>query len=246
MNQDVFQQLGLDTKEATVYQALLALGPSPIRSISERAKINRGTTHECLKRLLEKGVVNYLPKGQRKLFAPRDPEILLDLAERRQADLNRAIGNLKSELIPELKQLIPDASSTSVQFFEGDNGIEYVLRDILNNVALQEPREYSVFSSKPIRSHLYRPFPNFTNQRIRRGITVKAIAIGDGGEDAELSERKWLKTEGKVDAAYIAIYPPKVAIISLASNNYPTALVLESKEVAAAQKIIFDTLWSLL
>ena len=74
----------------------------------------------------------------------------------------------------------------------------------------------------------------------------KVIAIGEGGEDAELSERKWIKTEGKVDAAYIAVYPPKCAIISLASANYPTAVVIESKEVATAQKIIFDTLWGLL
>lgn len=153
---------------------------------------------------------------------------------------------LKNSIIPELNQLKPNFVTANVQFYEGDDGIEYVLRDILSSVAESAARSYSVFSSKPIRSHLYRPFPNYTAQRVQKGIAVRVIAIGDGGEDAELSERKWIKADGYVDAAYIAIYPPKCAIISLASNNYPTAVVIDSAEVANAQKIIFDTLWKTL
>ncbi|NQZ32940.1 MAG: TrmB family transcriptional regulator [Oceanospirillaceae bacterium] len=246
MHNKTLEKLGLSTKEAIIYQSLLSLGPSPIRTIAEKSEINRGTTHECLKSLLLKGVVNYLPRGKRKLFAPRDPEVLLQLAEKQQNDLDSAIAQLKTTVIPDLQHLKPDFAASQVQFYEGDEGIEFVLRDILSTVQSSEQKDYAVFSSKPIRSHLYRPFPNYTNLRIKKGIEVRVIAIGDGGEDAELSQRKWLKTEGKVDAAYIAIYPPKVAIISLASNNYPTAVVIEAKEVAAAQQIIFNTLWGLL
>ncbi|MFT5707007.1 MAG: sugar-specific transcriptional regulator TrmB [Oceanospirillaceae bacterium] len=246
MHNKTLEKLGLSAKEAIIYQSLLSLGPSPIRTVAEKSDINRGTTHECLKSLLQKGVVNYLPRGRRKLFAPRDPEVLLQIAEKKQADLDTAIEQLKSTVIPDLQHLKPDFASAQVQFFEGDEGIEFVLRDILSTVQRSQNKDYAVFSSKPIRSHLYRPFPNYTNLRIKKEIGVRVIAIGDGGEEAELSERKWLKTEGQVDAAYIAIYPPKVAIISLASNDYPTAVVIEAKEVAAAQQIIFNTLWELL
>ncbi|EPJ44180.1 MAG: transcriptional regulator TrmB [Osedax symbiont Rs1] len=246
MHNKTLEKLGLSQKEAIVYQSLLALGPSAIRAVAEKSGINRGTTHECLKTLLQKGVVNYLPRGRRKLFAPRDPEVLLQIAEKQQSDLDSAIKQLKTTVIPDLQHLKPDFSSTQVQFYEGDEGIEFVLRDILSTVQRSDQKDYAVFSSKPIRSLLYRPFPNYTNLRIKKGIEVRVIAIGDGGEDAELSQRKWLKTAGKVDAAYIAIYPPKVAIISLASNDYPTAVVIEAKEVAAAQQIIFNTLWDLL
>lgn len=246
MHNKTLEKLGLSTKEAIIYQTLLSLGPSPIRSVAEKSEINRGTTHECLKSLLLKGVVNYLPRGKRKLFAPRDPEVLLQIAEKQQNDLDAAIVQLKTSVIPDLQHLKPDFTASQVQFYEGDEGIEFVLRDILSTVQGSEQKDYAVFSSKPIRSHLYRPFPNYTNLRIKKGIKVRVIAIGDGGEDAQLSERKWLKTQGKVDAAYIAIYPPKVAIISLASNDYPTAVVIEAKEVAAAQQIIFNTLWELL
>lgn len=168
------------------------------------------------------------------------------MADERREQLDRAIDQLKTSVIPDLHHLKPDFSIANVEFYEGDAGIEQVLRDVLNRVSAQDDPVYSVFSSKPIRPLLYRPFPNFTAQRIARGIRVRAIAIGEGGESAELSERKWIRTEGPVDAAYIAIYPPRCAIISLASDNYPTAVVIDSREVAAAQQIIFNTLWGLL
>ena len=153
---------------------------------------------------------------------------------------------MKLRLIPELNHLKPEFSTSNVRFYEGDSGIEFVLRDILKTVARQKDKSYSVFSSKPIRHHLYRPFPNYTQQRIRMNINVRVIAIGAGGEDADLSERKWIDAKGKIDASYIAIYPAKVAMISLASRDYPVAVVMDSQEIASTQQIIFDTLWNTL
>lgn len=246
MNQTLFEQLGLSDRDVLVYRALLASGPSSIRTIAERAGVNRGSTYECLKSLQQRGIVTYQPRGKRRYFSAREPEVLLQLADERREQLDRAIDQLKTSVIPDLHHLKPDFSIANVEFYEGDAGIEQVLRDVLNRVSAQDDPVYSVFSSKPIRPLLYRPFPNFTAQRIARGIRVRAIAIGEGGESAELSERKWIRTEGPVDAAYIAIYPPRCAIISLASDNYPTAVVIDSREVAAAQQIIFNTLWGLL
>ncbi|WP_010324491.1 TrmB family transcriptional regulator [Marinobacterium stanieri] len=246
MNQTLFKQLGLSERDVLVYRALLASGPSSIRTIAERAGVNRGSTYECLKSLQQRGIVTYQPRGKRRYFSAREPEVLLQLADERREQLDRAIDQLKTSVIPDLHHLKPDFSIANVEFYEGDAGIEQVLRDVLNRVGGQDDPVYSVFSSKPIRLLLYRPFPNFTAQRIARGIRVRAIAIGEGGESAELSERKWIRTEGPVDAAYIAIYPPRCAIISLASDNYPTAVVIDSREVAAAQQIIFNTLWGLL
>ncbi len=246
MNIKALEQLGLEHREIQIYRALLELGASPIRAIAEKAGINRGTTYDCLKNLLQKGLVSYLPKGKRRLFSPRDPSVLMQLAEQRQLELEQAVHQLKTSIIPELNHLKPELRISDVQFYEGDDGIEFVLRDILSSVSASSQRHYSVFSSRPIRSHLYRPFPNYTAQRVVKGISVSVIAIGEGGEDADLSERKWIKTSDKADAAYIAIYPPKCAIISLANNNYPTAVVIDSQEVAATQQIIFDTLWQLL
>jgi len=96
------------------------------------------------------------------------------------------------------------------------------------------------------REHLYRPFPNFTRQRVNRGIKVRVLAVGEGGDEAEFAERKWLPAGDATDASYIAIYPPKVAMITLASNKYPVVVIIDSSAIASTQQILFDTLWRLL
>lgn len=246
MNLETLEQLGLSQREINIYLALLKLGSASIRDIADQAGINRGTTYETLKELAGKGIVSYFPKGKRRIFSAEPPEKLLDIAEEKKQSLEASIEEMKLRLIPQLNHLKPDFNVGNVRFYEGDTGIEFVLKDILSTVAQQPGKTYSVFSSKLIREHLYRPFPNYTQQRIRKKINVRVIAIGEGGEDADFSERKWIDAKGRVDASYIAVYPPKVAMISLASREYPVAVVIDSPEIASAQQIIFDTLWSTL
>lgn len=244
---DTFHELGFSDREIGVYLALVQLGHGPIRDIALKAGYNRGSTYETLKALHRRGVVAYLPKGKRRLFSAEPPYKLLALAEEKRTRLEQTISRLSTEVIPDLNQLQPAFNVANVHYYEGDDGIEHVLRDILNTVASSEPRSYSVYSARPIRRYLYRPFPNYTKQRIRLGISVRVIAIGTGGEDAELSERKWLDAgEQRIASSYTAIYPPKCAMFSLAHDNYPTAVVINAQEIALSQQIVFDTLWRLL
>ncbi len=242
MNLSALLQLGLTEREIAIYKALIELGPSSIRDLADKSGFNRGSTYETLKMLVNKGIVNYLPKGKRRVFQAEKPDKLLDMAEEKRINLELALLEIKTDIIPGLSQLTPEFSSSNVRFYEGDDGVESVLRDILTTVSKQEDKHYRVISTQALRDHIYRPFPNFTKLRIQKGISVKVLAIGEGGEEAELAERKWLKGEG--DASYIAIYPPKVAMISLASNNYPVVVVIDSDAISGTQKMMFDTLWN--
>lgn len=243
---DSLSLLGLDQREITIYQALLKLGPASIRDVAAEAGVNRGSTYETLKRLAAKGVVSYFPKGRRRVFQAEDPERLLVLGESRQQALAQAMDQLRTEIIPALKQTQTEFSPGNVRFYEGDDGVELALRDILDTAASSPGRSYAVISTKTLREHLYRPFPNFTRQRVSRGIKVRVIAVGEGGDEAELAERKWLAGPDAADASYIAIYPPKVAMITLASQNYPVVVIIDSPAIASTQLLLFNTLWDLL
>lgn len=243
-HQNTLQQLGLDGREIMIYFSLLKLGPSSIRDIASQAEINRGTTYEVLKGMLDKGIVGYFPKGKRKYFCAKDPEQLLIIAQEKQETLQQAIGHLKQEVIPNLNLMKQQFGNTNVHYYEGDAGIELVLKDILNTVEQSVDKSYCVYSSKALRQYLYRPFPNYTKQRVQRNIRVRAIAIGEGGEEAPLAERKWLPIQEKqITASYVAIYPPKCAMISLTNEDYPTAVVMDATDIALVLKITFDRLW---
>ena len=243
MNLSALKSLDLTDREIAIYLALLELGPASIRDLAAKADVNRGSTYETLKVLVKKGIVNYLPKGKRRIFQAEDPSRLLDLAEEKQQELEATLASLKTDIIPALRHLKPEFATSNVRFYEGDEGVEYVLRDILSSTDKGD-KSYSVISTQALREHLYRPFPTFTKQRIAKGIFVRVLAIGEGGDEAELAERKWMKGEG--DASYIAIYPPKVAMISLTKNDFPVAVVIDSDAISGTHQMMFDTLWKAL
>lgn len=246
MQLEALAALDLSERQIGVYHALLKLGPASIRDVATEAGINRGTTYETLKQLATRGIVSYFPRGKRRVFQAEDPERLLQLGESKQQALSLAIEQLRKEVIPALKSQQPEFSPGNVRFYEGDDGVELVLRDLLDSAARLPDTSYAVISTKTLRDHLYRPFPNFTRQRVGRGIRVRVIAVGEGGDEAELAERKWLPASADTDASYIAIYPPKVAIITLAQNNYPVVIVIDSAAIASTQQLMFDMLWQLL
>ena len=243
---DSLAQLGLDERQVRIYRALHTLGPASIRDVAAEAGVNRGSTYETLKHLVTMGLVSYLPKGRRRVFQAEDPERLLTLGESRQQALAQAMEDLRRDIIPALKKSRTEFSPGNVRFYEGDDGVELVLRDILDSTDRSGHKRYAVISTKTLREHLYRPFPNFTRTRVQRGIHVRVIAVGEGGDDAELAERKWLPAGEGTDASYIAIYPPKVAMITLADRNYPVVVIIDSSAIASTQQLLFDTLWDLL
>jgi len=246
MQLDALRALDLSERQVDVYHALLRLGPASIRDIAAEAGINRGSTYETLKQLATRGIVSYFPKGKRRVFQAEDPERLLQLGESKQHALSLAMEQLRKDIIPALKSEQPELSPGNVRFYEGDDGVELVLRDLLDSTARLADPSYAVISTKTLRDHLYRPFPNFTRQRVQRGIRVRVIAVGEGGDEAELAERKWLPASADTDSSYIAIYPPKVAIITLTQNNYPVVIVIDSAAIASTQQLMFDMLWQLL
>jgi HTH-type transcriptional regulator, sugar sensing transcriptional regulator len=241
---ETLAELGLSHRETDVYLALLKHGPASIRDVAQAAGVNRGTTYEILKQLKDKTLVSYFPKGKRRFFCAEPPELLLKLAQDKQEQLSFAVSTLAQDIVPDLRARVPESATTNVHHYEGDDGIEFVLKDILRTVGEQPDKLYRVYSSKLIRKYLYRPFPNFTRQRVQRNIHVNVIAIGEGGEEAPLAQRKWIPAaEVDAGASYVAIYPPKCAFVSLVKGDYPTAVILDSAAIALALKISFDTLW---
>jgi hypothetical protein len=149
------------------------------------------------------------------------------------------------ELIPKLlaRKAQPQGRPL-VQYYEDDEGIVAILRDVLQTVGKLDVPEYHVLTSRPIRQYLYRQFPGFTERRVAEGIAVKAIAIGEGGDSAEYAERRWINepADGSI-SSYTLIYGNKVAQISI-TNNIPYGVVIEDAGMAAMQRLLFEQIWA--
>lgn len=239
-------QFGLNEKEISVYLSLISEGPSPVRLVSTRAGVNRGTTYDILRDLMKQGLVSYYKQGEKKqYFVAEPPQKLLDAIENKR----RSLETLKlhiNKALPELESLYEKSGARPVvKYYEGQSGIRIILQDVLEIMSEQKDKIYYVYSSADIREYLYKAYKNFNKDRLENNISVKVIAIGRGGELAGLDERKWLAEE-QGSPTYVLIYGGKLAMITIDATKKPVGVIVEDQGLYQTQEMIFKKLWKTL
>ncbi|PIR96071.1 MAG: transcriptional regulator [Candidatus Doudnabacteria bacterium CG10_big_fil_rev_8_21_14_0_10_42_18] len=241
----ILKNFGLSEKEIAVYLALIELGPSSVREISAKSKVNRGTTYDILKSLISLGVVSYYNKESKQYFAAEEPEKLLSALDQKQEDLQEVRSSIKENL-PFIKTLFEkQGGRPMVKYYEGLSGIKNILQDVLETMAGVKDKTYYIYSSSDIRKNVYLAMKDFSEKRIRKGIKVQSIALGKGGQLVGLDQRKWMELPEKdLKATYEIIYGGKVAHISLDNSENPVGVVIQNDEIYQTQKLIFKNIWS--
>lgn len=242
--QQLLRELGFTDHEAETYWALLNLETVSIRKVAELSGINRGTTYEALKSLLNTGLIHARKTGAREYFSAESPEKIYDLIREKRKQLMETQRQAQ-KVIPEvLARKARPQGGPLVRYYQDDEGVVTILKDVLQTCAQLEQPEYRIYSSRPLRQYLYRKFPQFTEHRIQEGITVKAIAIGQGGELTGMAERKWLnEPDDEAVSSYTIIYGDKVAHISISDDLTPYGVIIEERGAATMQRLIFEQLW---
>lgn len=248
MEISLFKKLGLSDKEITIYLKLLEHGASSVRTLAQSTGLNRGTTYDILKRLQEVGLVSFYHKETKQNFVAEDPEKLYKLFVDRCQELKKAEEKIK-EIIPELKSLQEKGGDRPVtKFYEGSNGIKFILDDILSSMKVAQDKRYYVYSAAGVREDVYGAYPDFNKKRIKNKIKVMTISLAPGGSTYGLDERKWLKTENNAQSGmtYILIYADKCAFISRDSYDNPVGVIIENRMIYETQRAIFLQLWKLI
>lgn len=240
----ILKNFGLNEKEIAVYLALVELGPSPVRIVAQKAKINRGTAYDILKALQSQGLVSFYDTKSRQHFVAEPPEKLISAVEEKQEKLLELKKQIQKDL-PELKSIFEkNGGRPMVKMYEGYRGVKTILEDVLGSVSELPNKLYYVYSSSTVRKDVYEAMPNFSQQRIAKKIRVKTIALGSGGKVFGLDERKWMELpEEHLKPVYEMIYAGKVAHISLDNSANPVGVVIEDKEIFETQKMIFEFNW---
>jgi len=238
------KMLGLDGRDSRVYAALLKSGLSSVRKIADYTKINRGSVYDSIKKLTTAGLVSYQQaKVNRKYFA-EDPTKIFELINSKRDELDEAEKKTK-QAIPSLVSEAAYTPYSNIKFYEDDEGVAVILRDVLDTVSKLQKKEYRAISSKPMRQYLYKKFPNYTKQRIAKNIYVKVISIGKTEDEIKTASRILLGVDqGKQPSSYTLIYGNKIAIIGLNDSFNPYGLVIEDQGAADMQSLIFDNLES--
>ena len=236
---------GLSEKAVRVYLALLERGASSIRQVAEAAQINRQTTHELLRTLIDQGLVAYYKDHAREAYVALEPDVLVSLAD---AHVERLIHTRE-----ELKKGIDDLRArtgkaklmATVRFYQFQKGVRTILEDVLLVMKLEKKKLYRIYSNDVLSPILHEVYPQFTKERIAAGIRVRALGIGGQGMVQGLDERRQLSTTLSAPT-YILIYGNKVAMISMDEYHRPRGVIMEDAAVTETHRHIFDLQWETL
>ena len=238
--QHILQSIGLNAKEASLYLAGLALGSAPASEYARKAQINRVTAYTVLEDLVQRGLCTVVKKRRAKWYAPVAPEYL-SLEARKNAET-------LEHVLPELRSLQgAENRKPNVRFFEGWEGVRHVYEHTLT--ARTELLNFA--NSAIVRANWPNYDQEYVAERVKRGIQLRGIAPNDiAGKRVQGQDARSLREIRLVPAREfsfnneINIYDSCVAIISFGKGKQDIfGVIIESREVAATQRQIFEMAW---
>src|SRR5581483_7063117 len=159
----LLQEFGLSDKESQIYLSLIKLGPSPVRALAQETKVNRGTTYDILKNLINQGLVSYYNKESHQYFSAESPEKLVSALEQKQKDLESVKEKIAASL-PELRlSFEQQGGKPLMKMYEGNKGLRQIMEDVLNTTATLDEKQYYVYSSATVRKNVHQSMPDFSD-----------------------------------------------------------------------------------
>lgn len=230
--------LGLDDKEIRFYLAALELGSASVTEVASRAKVTRTNGYDILARLEERGLLSQTSGNGVRNVVAEDPGVLLN-----KWDETR---NVLQDLVPELRSLFNAAPhKPKVRFYEGADGIEKVLWGTLD---CRDKRLVAILSMNELLEVPSGPgMQRYIDERVRRGIALRVLRSRSRetasiwqSSIAELRDLRY--APGTIDLGMtMYIHDDTVSYLSSKKENY--GLVIESAELAALHRALFEGLW---
>lgn len=239
MDEKILEEIGFTKNEIKIYLALLRLGASTTGKIIENTGMHRAIVYDTLEKLLQKGIVSFVIKNNRKVFKAYDPERLSKYLEEKQEKLKA--------ILPDLTEIykVPKIS-VETNVYEGKEGIKTIFEDILKT----KPKFYYVFASYGGAKEIL-PFylEHFYSKSEKLGIRLMGILMDTPqgrkrGEELIIHKNIELKYMPKefVSPATTYLYSDKVAFI-IWSKETPMAIMVENKNLYESFLNYFNMLW---
>ncbi len=246
--QEILEKAGLSKNESRVYLALLELGVTSSKQIIEKTHLHRQTIYDSLKLLIEKGLVSFVIKANRKHFKASDPKRFFDYFESKEKELVSQKEEFKKILLKlnAKRELNKEEQETTV--YSGNKGLKSLMDDMLDQNQEILTIGASDLKAEAFQYHLQFNLPKFHTLREKKKIPYKILLSEDMKERAnELNKLK--NTNAKIlpreftSNSSFNIYGDKVSIIMWGSE--PFGILIKSKEIADSQRKHFNLLWKI-
>lgn len=235
LKEEILEDVGLTKNDIKVYMALLDLGGSTAGKITKKSQVNRTCCYDALERLMDKGLVTYVVKANRKFFEAVNPKRFMEILKEKEEN----IKNILPELEEKFKFL---KEKQEAALYKGKKGIKSIAEDILRS----KIKETCIFGAEGNFVDIFKHYAfQWHKKRKKLGIRVRIIYNEKIRQKRSekmfpLIKMKFISKEYDTPAT-TWLYGDKVAIIVWSEPIIAT--VIKSREVARSYQNFFNLLW---
>ncbi|MEK6879235.1 MAG: helix-turn-helix domain-containing protein [Nanoarchaeota archaeon] len=228
------REAGLTENESKVYEALLRLGPNHAGIISRKTGLHRRVVYDTTEMLIQKGLIGYILKNNKRLFQASDPERILEIIKEKEENIN--------EIMPSMRELFKTTKEKEeTNFYKGKNGLKTVFED-----QIQTKKEIQIIGASFLAYDILQfYFKWFDKRRVQNKIKTRIIFNNFNNKKLRipLAEIRYLPEKYSSPLA-INIYGDKVAIILWSKEN-PFAILIKDKAISKGYKKHFELIWKI-
>ncbi len=235
------ESAGLSGNEIKVYLALLDLGSALAGEITKKSEVNRTNVYDALNRLIERGLVSFVVKANRKHFEAANPERIIKYLDEKELEL-RGKKEMVASILPELekrRKLSKEPQEATI--YSGRKGLKSVAEEVLKT-----KKEMLAFGAE---GKFIKLFTHYAEQwHRRRGKLKIPVKI--------IYNEKMRKSKSKADFPLLQmrfnatvqdtpsttwIFGDKIAVVVW--SDQPVVTLIRSKEVAKSYRQFFEVIW---
>lgn len=231
------REIGLSDKEIDLYLAVLKKGEAGMSELARLTGIKRTSAYLIFKNLEEKGLLGSFDAKSGQRFVAKDPRYLIEKARKNIAALE--------DIVPSLQAMTATGVKPKITYYEGVNDYMRIVEE-----CLLKPHSTIYHFGSLAEGHktLGRDYDlqHFAPRRIKNRVFLKAIYTPEARHffkndtPHELREIKYLPESIRVKT--LTLVHENRVIISTTKDNLGV-MVIESKEIADAERLKFDLMW---
>ena len=225
------QRIWLTGNESRVYAELLRKGELSANNLAKKISMDRTLAYTVLNHLIEKGLVSYVIRQNKKYFSAADPSNLLNPVREREAFVK--------SLIPELRSIEKEIEAPQeINIYEGKEA----LRNVFN--LLKRHKEILSFGATGRAYDYLYESPALTKELVKIGMKGKIITSKKHSEHPMTKVKnikiRYVDYDSEATTSIFGDY----VMIHIAKEK-PIVILIKNKQVSDTYRKHFEALWKI-
>lgn len=244
--EDALVAIGLTSKEARFYLALLEIGISTVLPVAKKAKLKRTSIYNFIDKLIQLGLVSTFIKNNRHYYKAEHPDVLAAIIEAKKESILRSL--------PALEQVFAaNDSQPAVKTVCGRAGIKRVIDSMLESRDKKIKAVIDLDSLMAVLTLKY--WTDLADKAIEKGVVIHTLRHED--QKTRIPQYKFMRRSEYKDTTIVPRYiPEKIRIpnsmfvydntvVILSPENEEWALEIKSKSFSTSLRVFHQMVWEI-